>query len=72
MAKKKKASEGKPFYKSKTVWFNILTAIIVIAGMLGYDVDNAMTSELATSLIAVSPVVNLVLRGWTKSPIKLK
>lgn len=59
----------KPFYQSKTFWFNILFVLVALAGYFGftsYEPD-ANTAELAAVLIAV---VNLVLRFVTKTSIR--
>ena len=59
----------KPFYQSKTFWFNILFVIVAVAGFFGFTEyqPDANTAELAAVLIAV---INLVLRFLTKAEIK--
>ncbi len=59
----------KPFYQSKTFWFNILFVIVSLAGYFGFTgyQPSVDVSELVAVLIAV---INLVLRFITKSPIK--
>lgn len=59
----------KPFYQSRTFWFNALFVIVALAGYFGFTdyQPDANTAELAAVLIAV---VNLVLRFITKMPIK--
>lgn len=59
----------KPFYQSKTFWFNALFVIVSLAGFFGFTEyqPDANTAELAAVLIAV---VNLVLRFLTKSAVK--
>jgi len=61
--------ESKPFYQSKTFWFNALFVVVALAGFFGFTdyQPDANTSELAAVLIAV---VNLVLRFITKSAVK--
>ena len=59
----------KPFYESKTFWFNALFVVVALAGYFGFTdyKPDASTSELTAVLIAV---VNLVLRFVSKAPIK--
>ncbi len=68
--------EQKPFWLSKTIWFNVLTAIIIIASLFGYNSTEATSSgwaqSLATALVAVSPVINIALRFWTEKGIKIR
>lgn len=59
----------KPFYQSKTFWFNILFVLVAVAGYFGFTEyqPDANTAELAAVLIAV---INLILRFLTKAEIK--
>lgn len=58
----------KPFYQSKTVWFNILFVLVALAGYFGFTdyQPSADVAELAAVIIAV---VNVVLRFLTKSAV---
>jgi len=54
----------KPWYKSKTVWFNVLvTASTVLSGVVGF-----IPSTYAGAIVAVN-VANVVLRAITNGPI---
>lgn len=59
----------KPWYQSKTVWFNTLTFIVVIATFFGYTPNTQIVETTTAILVALSPVVNLILRAITKQPI---
>ncbi len=55
----------KPFWKSKTLWVNLIAAIALIAeGVTGREV--VIPLEVQASILAV---VNLVLRKVTKEPV---
>lgn len=55
----------KPWYQSKTVWFNALTILIAIATYFGYTPDQQVSTNVASFLVVVSPIVNLYLRHKT-------
>ena len=55
----------KPWYASKTLWFNLLAAAVFVAGYFGYS-DFAPDQNL---LALVAAVVNLVLRFVTRQAI---
>jgi hypothetical protein len=62
----------KSIFSSKTVWFNALTVLTVIAGGFGYTPDQELVATTGTILLALSPLVNIVLRIWfTKKAIAL-
>lgn len=55
---------GKEWYKSKTVWVNIIALLGIISSYLfGFEIN----SEEAIGILAV---VNLILRAVTKEPLK--
>ena len=57
---------GKPFYKSKTFWFNVICGV---AALLFSDIKPYVSPELAGILAAAG---NLLLRYVTTGPIALK
>lgn len=61
----------KLWYSSKTVWFNVLTAIVTVATIFGYVPSQTVESAVSALVIALNPFVNLVLRYYTKQPIVL-
>ena len=60
---------SKSWYQSKTVWFNTLTIVLVVAGFLGYTPDQQLTEQVSGALLALGPVINIILRLMTKTPI---
>lgn len=60
----------KSLFKSKTVWFNLLTILIALATYAGYTPNQELAQNVATGLIMVSPVINILLRWVTKQPIE--
>lgn len=60
---------SKPWYLSKTVWFNILTIVTAVAAYLGWNPDQQITMNVAGFLVAASPIINLALRLLTSKPI---
>ena len=60
---------SKPWYASKTIWFNALTILCAIAAFFGWTPDQQLTASVAGILVMASPFVNLALRFLTKKPI---
>jgi hypothetical protein len=61
--------QTKPWYRSKTIWFNALTIVTTIAAYFGWNPDQQITMNVAGFLVAASPIINLVLRLMTRKPI---
>ena len=59
----------KPYYKSKTIIFNTLTVLVVIATFFGYTPDTQLAENATSTLLVLTPLVNLILRYITKQPI---
>lgn len=60
--------EPKAFYKSKTLWVNVLILIVLIGGELSV---NPQYGELAKWAALVLPIANVVLRFVTNQPVTL-
>lgn len=62
---------GKEFWKSKTLYFNILVLVVIVAEAFGYVdfVPNENTAEYAAAVITV---INVILRFVTKEPLRIK
>ena len=61
---------SKPFWKSKTVWVNVLT---VVAGTFAYVAGNELVADNASFvaiLVTLQGGVNVVLRLVTSVPIE--
>ena len=62
----------KPFYQSKTVWFNVIMSVILIAELI-HTVLPDLQDEWKAATLLVMGVGNIVLRVWfTDSPVTLK
>jgi hypothetical protein len=59
----------KPWYLSKTVWFNALTVIVAVAAYYGWTPDPTLANTIAKALVAIAPIVNIFLRFITKQPV---
>lgn len=66
--------ESKPFYASKTFWFNVLAVLVLIAGNFGYsgEIPGEWTEYVNVFVPAFVALVNLVLRFITKQPVSLR
>lgn len=58
--------DAKPWYQSKTVWFNIAAALLGTADQL------AGTGILGTSAPAIIGAANIVLRAVTSQPVGVR
>lgn len=61
----------KPWYRSKTIWFNALTILIAVATVFGFTINQELFEQATNVLIILSPIVNLLLRFKTKKPVTL-
>lgn len=61
----------KKIHQSKTVIFNTLTILVVLATFFGYTPDQELAENTATILLALSPLINLVLRFVTDKKLSL-
>lgn len=59
--------ETKPFYQSKTLVFNVLAILVLIANRFGF-VDFQLDSEYAAMVLAI---LNGILRLTTTKPVSL-
>ena len=61
---------GKPFWRSKTFWFNVLAFVVAVAAAFGY------TGELPADWQALVPaavaIINIILRFITREPVRLR
>ena len=59
---------AKSWYSSKTLWFNGLALVVLVASSFGY------TGELPADWVTFAPVIviviNLILRLFTNQPIQ--
>ena len=62
--------ESKPFWKSKTFWFNVLAVVLLIAGQFGYK-DFKPNEDLLQIVGILIPLFNVVLRKITTQPVHL-
>jgi energy-converting hydrogenase Eha subunit C len=62
----------KPLLKSKVVWVNFITVVVSVAAFFDVNVDPTLAEETATFLLLVSPLINIVLRFFTKEKLTIK
>ena len=55
---------------SKTVWFNLLAVIVIVAGAFGFN-EFQPSAEVGQIAVAIVAIINMVLRVWfTREPIQ--
>ena len=59
----------KNWYESKTVWFNVLAGVIMVAGYFGFG-SFQPDSRVAELVGLVASLINLYLRTKTNTAIK--
>ena len=57
------------WYASKTLWFNVLALVALVAGSFGYTGE--LPGEVSLFVPAIVAIINLVLRFVTKTPVEL-
>jgi hypothetical protein len=62
----------KKWYKSKTLWTNIVTGLVVIAAVFGVTPDEELAEQLTGILIIINPFVNMLLRATTDTALTVK
>lgn len=60
--------DAKPWWQSRTVWFNGVSLVVAVAGAL-IDPSLALDSRVVTGLTVLITVGNVVLRTLTAQPI---
>jgi len=60
---------GKPWYRSKTVWVNVVALIAVLASFKGVEIAPEEQAQIVAGILAV---VNILLRFITDEPITIK
>lgn len=60
-------SNGKKIWKSKTLWFNVLAAVVLVASEVGFGGFEADPQLMAL----VAAAANVVLRFVTREPVEL-
>jgi hypothetical protein len=61
-------NETKSLFLSKTLWFNLLSIILVVANRYGVVIDPAL---IEPALLVILPFVNMALRFVTKKSVTL-
>ena len=56
--------------QSRTLWFNGLTVLVVIATFFGYTPDQQIAEQTTATLLALAPLVNIGLRLVTKTELE--
>ena len=55
--------------KSRTVWFNILLAVLSSLELLGAHLTTLFGSQVAAAILLASAVANMALRAVTTMPL---
>lgn len=61
-------STPKPIWRSRTFWFNVLTAFVGILAVLG---QSPLTAEFTEHILVGVGIINVVLRLVTTRPVEL-
>ena len=62
----------KRFYDSKSIIFNVLAIITVVATFAGYTPNQELAEITSALLLALTPLINIVLRSVTDKPLIVK
>ncbi len=60
------------FFKSKTIWTQIIGFAAMAAAMFGFDFPVEDQATLAASIMGVVNVVNMIVRYFTSEPMSAK
>jgi len=60
---------AKPFWQSRTVWFNAISLIVAVAGVL-VDPVFALDPRVVTGATLIMTIGNTILRTMTNQPIQ--
>jgi len=60
--------DGKPIWRSKTFWFNVIALVVFVATRFGYA-DFTPDPDL---MAAAAAILNIVLRLVTREPVRLR
>ena len=61
--------EGKKWYQSRTILFNIVSAVVLVAGSFASP-ESASNPHIQQAAAAIVTVANIVLRFLTEKPIE--
>jgi hypothetical protein len=59
-------------FKSRTVWWNILLAVLGGLELIGGHLTTLFGAKVAAAILAVGALANLVLRAVTTTPLRDK
>lgn len=59
----------KSWLHSKTIWFNFLTVVIVVATFFGFQEDPEIAEQSRAIIVSLAPLVNIILRIVTTKAI---
>lgn len=58
--------------KSKTVWWNVLLAVMASLEMLNAHLTTLFGAKVAASVLLTGALINLILRAITTTPLRNK
>ena len=62
--------QAKSILLSKTLWFNVIALIVLVAGSFGFT-QAEIDPNLETYALVIVTIVNILLRLVTKQPVKI-
>lgn len=61
----------KSIFKSKVIWFNAVTILVVVATFFGYTPDQELAVKTSNILLLLGPAINFALRFFTSKPVSI-
>ena len=62
--------QAKSIFYSRTLWFNAIALIVLVAGAFGFNEFEA-SPDLETYALMIVAIANILLRLVTKQPVKI-
>lgn len=66
------AKTEKPWWESKTIWLNIAVGVVAVVDSSTDVLQSVLPPDVMGSVLAVTAVVNVVLRAVTGQPVAVR
>ena len=63
-------NDAKPWYLSRTIWANVITAVVAILGVVAGQDFITSHPEWVSGLVLASSILNVILRFVTSEGVK--